>query len=235
MFKHYSQYDPELRLAPLRVDPGIELGAKQTRRSLLLFLPTLALTIPVLVFAWAPVNHARSAYLHAPLALATLVQIVAFAEFVPSAWRSLCHSHILEMDFLISLSTTMAYAFSVVSYVLEVHGIRLETGPFFETSTLLVTLILLGRVVSEFARFQATKSVSFRSLQVEETLLVLPSPNNTWASVKTTRIDSRLLQHGDAFVVPPYTRVVTDGVVLYGGSNVDESMLTGEWDHPQRP
>ncbi|USP81497.1 uncharacterized protein yc1106_08771 [Curvularia clavata] len=229
VFEQFLQYDPDLRLAPPTVDPGIELGAKQTRRALLLFLPTLACTIPVLVFAWAPIKQTRSADLHASLVLATLVQIVAFAEFVPNAWRSLCHSRVLEMDFLITLSTTMAYSFSVVSYVLEVHDIHLQSGSLFETSALLVMLILLGRLFSEFARFQAAKSVSFRSLQVEETLLVLPSPNDTWASVKTTRIDSRLLQYGDVFVVPPYTRVVTDGIVLYGGSNVDESMLTGEF------
>jgi heavy metal translocating P-type ATPase len=229
LFEHYRQYDPDLCLAPLTVDPSIELGAKQTKRALLWFLPALICTIPVLVFAWAPVDHTRTAYLHTSLALATVVQLVAIREFVPGALRSLYRSHIFEMDFLIAFSTSMAYGFSVTSYIFEVRGIPLETGSFFETSTLLVTLILLGRVINEFARFRAAKSVSFRSLQIEEALLVLPSANDTWANAKTTRIDSRLLQYGDVFIVPPYTRVVTDGVVMYGGSNVDESMITGEF------
>ncbi|XP_014560897.1 hypothetical protein COCVIDRAFT_12351 [Bipolaris victoriae FI3] len=229
VFEHYQQYDPDICLAPLTIDPGIELGARSTTRALLWFLPTLALTIPVLVFAWAPIDHDHSAFLHASLVLATLVQLIAFGEFVPGALRSLYHSHILEMDFLIAFSTTMAYGFSLASYIFQIRGETLETGSFFETSTLLVTLILLGRVINELARFRATKSVSFRSLQVEEALLVLPSANDIWANVKTTRIDSRLLQYGDVFIVPPYTRVVTDGVVIYGGSNVDESMITGEF------
>jgi heavy metal translocating P-type ATPase len=87
-------------------------------------------------------------------------------------------------------------------------------------------LILLGRVINEYARHRAAKSVSFRSLQVAEALLALPSGNA--ADPKTHRIDARLLQNGDTFKIPPHSRVVTDGVVLYGGSEVDESMITGE-------
>jgi heavy metal translocating P-type ATPase len=102
----------------------------------------------------------------------------------------------------------------------------LETGSFFETSTLLVTLILLGRVINEFARFRAAKSVSFRSLQVDEALLATANPS--WANCKVDETDARLLQYGDTFRVPPHTKVVTDGIVLYGGSNIDESMITGE-------
>ena len=86
VFEHYLQYKPTLRLAPPTADPGIELGPKQTRRALLSLLLTLAFTIPVLVFAWTTINHARKAYLHPSLVLATLVQVVALVEFVSSAW-----------------------------------------------------------------------------------------------------------------------------------------------------
>lgn len=51
----------------------------------------------------------------------------------------------------------------------------------------------------------------------------------SWANAITSRIDSRLLQYGDYFCTPPHTRIVTDGVVVYGGSDVDESMMTGEF------
>jgi P-type E1-E2 ATPase len=68
--------------------------------------------------------------------------------------------------------------------------------------------------------------VSFRSLQVDEALLVLPSasPSNP----QTCLIDARLLQYGDHFKVTPESKIVTDGIVLHGGSEVDESMITGE-------
>lgn len=41
-------------------------------------------------------------------------------------------------------------------------------------------------------------------------------------------IDARLLQYGDVFKVLPEARIVTDGIVIQGGSEVDESMITGE-------
>ncbi|KAI2486851.1 Cu2+-exporting ATPase [Pyrenophora tritici-repentis] len=190
--------------------------------------PTLSFT--ALVQFTAVTNN--NSYAHASLALASLVQLIAFKEFVPSAFRSLYHSRVLEMDFLVAISTTIAYVYSVLSYALRRRGSTMQTQSFFEASTLLVTLILLGRVINEFARFRAAKSVSFRSLQIDEALVV-EDPGHlyaTWANVKTTRIDARLLQYGDVFTVPPHTRIVTDGIVLYGGSNVDESMITGEFE-----
>jgi P-type E1-E2 ATPase len=51
----------------------------------------------------------------------------------------------------------------------------------------------------------------------------------SWSNAQTKKIDNRLLQYGDVFRVPPHTRIVTDGVVVYGGSDVDESMITGEF------
>jgi Cu2+-exporting ATPase len=192
-----------------------------------MFLVTLLFTIPILVFSWAPFGNDKNGYAHASLALATVVQGIATREFVPTALQSLIHSGLFEMDFLIAMSSTIAYVFSVVSYVFLIKDQPLETGSFFETSTLLVTLILLGRAVNEFARFRAAKSVSIRSLQTHDALLVvsggLPGPG-----AMTRKIDARLLQYGDRFKILPHTRIVTDGRVVYGGSEVDESMITGE-------
>lgn len=229
IFDYYRRFDHTLHLAPPSAHPSLASGAKQARRALCLLLPTLALTIPVLVIAWAPINHAKLIYAHISLGLASAVQVIALKEFVPNAARSLYHSYMFDMDFLVALSTTTAYIFSVVSYVHQMRAQPLETGSFFETSTLLVSLILLGRVINEFARYRAAKAVSFRALQLDEALLVVP---DSIASIdpdpRTRKIDARLLQYGDHFKVPPHTRVVTDGVVVCGGSEIDESMVTGE-------
>jgi len=226
VFDYYRKCDQSLSLAPPVAHASLAMGAKQTRQALLYFVPALALTIPVVVLAWAPVDHGKDAYAHVSLGLATLVQIIAIKEFVPNAMRTLWHTGVFEMDFLIALSSTIAYTFSVVSYAFQLKGSPLETGSFFETSTLLVTLILLGRVINEYARYRAARSVSFRSLQAEETLLVLPSKNP--ADPETLKLDARLLQYGDSFKVPPHARVVTDGKITYGASEIDESMITGE-------
>ncbi|KAJ4338986.1 hypothetical protein N0V95_007906 [Ascochyta clinopodiicola] len=227
IYNFYLARNEDIILAPPPTHPSLQLGARQTRRALYWFLPALALTIPVLILAWAPIDHSKLSYAHTSLALASVVQIIAWFEFLPSAVRSLWYAHVLDMDLLIILSTTTAYVFSVVSYAYQILGKPLDSGSFFETSTLLVTLILLGRVINEFARYRAAKSVSFRSLQTDKALLV------EWGHERevdplTKEIDARLLQYGDSFKVLPHTRIVSDGDVYYGGSEVDESMLTGE-------
>lgn len=68
--------------------------------------------------------------------------------------------------------------------------------------------------------------VSFRSLQVDEALIVTESSSPS--NLETDLIDARLLQYGDVFKVLPESRIVTDGIVIQGGSEVDESMITGE-------
>lgn len=227
VYRFYRMKFDDIDLAPLPAQSSLDLGAKQSKRALIWLLPALVLTIPVLVFAWAPVDHDNLAYAHASVVLATIVQIIAWVEFLPSALRSLWYSRILDMDLLITLSTTTAYAFSVVLYALRLTGDPLDTNSFFETSTLLVTLILFGRVINEYARYRAAKAVSFRSLQTDKALLV--GENHVRSPyAPAAEIDVRLLQYGDKFKVPPHTRIVTDGIVYYGGSEVDESMLTGE-------
>ncbi|KAH7068627.1 E1-E2 ATPase-domain-containing protein [Paraphoma chrysanthemicola] len=227
IFEYYQKFDESLRLAAPAAHPSLAMGARQTNQASKYFVAALSCTLPVVVLAWAPVNHTNISYSHVSLALATVVQVIAFKEFVPTALRSLWHAHVFEMDFLIALSSGLAYAFSVISYALQIMGRPLETGCFFETSTLLVTLILLGRVINEFARYRAAKSVSFRSLQADDALLVLPNSPNP-ADPRTRTIDARLLQYGDHFKIAPHTRIVTDGIILFGGSEVDESMITGE-------
>lgn len=65
----------------------------------------------------------------------------------------------VEMDMLVVLSITVAYVYSIIAYIFLALGQLLSTGEFFETSTLLVTLIMVGRTVAECARHQAIESI----------------------------------------------------------------------------
>ncbi|KAJ4339123.1 hypothetical protein N0V95_007875 [Ascochyta clinopodiicola] len=163
--------------------------------------------------AWAPLPDREIAYGSASLALATIVQVCIAGPFYPKAVKALFFSRVIEMDLLIVLSTSAAYVFSVVSFGYMVAGKPLSTGEFFETGTLLVTLIMVGRWAAE--------SISIRSLQPPTALLV-----NRKGPDK--EIDARLLQYGDVFKVAPDSQIPTDGTVVTGISEVDESMLTGE-------
>ncbi|KAL3480480.1 E1-E2 ATPase-domain-containing protein [Aspergillus californicus] len=213
-------WDRPLNLAAPRADPTLEAGNKHVRHVGYMTLLSIVLTIPVLVLAWAPLPE-RIAYSSASLALATIVQLVIAGPFYPKALKALVFSKIIEMDLLIVLSTSAAYIFSVVSFGYLVVGQPLSTGEFFETSTLLVTLIMVGRYVAALARQKAVESISLRSLQTPTAILVHESGDER-------EVDVRLLQYGDIFKVIPDSKIPTDGTVIAGSSEVDESMMTGE-------
>lgn len=170
--------------------------------------------------AWAPLPDRELAYGSASLALATIVQVVIAGPFYPKAIKDLVFSRTVEVDLLIVMSTSAAYIFSVVAFGYMVAGKPLSTGEFFETSTLLVTIIMIGRFISALARQKAAESISIRSLQTPTAVIV--SENHE------REVDARLLQFGDVFKVVPDTSIPTDGTVLIGSSEVDESMITGE-------
>ncbi|KAF5970937.1 putative P-type ATPase [Fusarium bulbicola] len=215
-------WDPPVNLAPPRGDSSLEAGSKHVRHVGYTTLLSAVLTIPVLVMAWAPLPEREVAYSSASLALATIVQVVVAGPFYPKAIKALVFSRVIEMDLLIVLSTSAAYLFSVVSFGYLIAGKPLSTGQFFETSTLLVTLIMVGRWVAALARQKAVESISIRSLQSWTAILVDEETGTE------REMDARLLQYGDVFKVLPDTRIPTDGTVMSGSSEVDESMLTGE-------
>ena len=210
-----------MKLSPLRGDASLEAGSKQVRHVGYMTLLSAILTIPVLVIAWAPLRKQDIAYGSTSLGLATIVQVVIARPFYPKALKSFIFSRMIEIDLLIVLSTSAAYIFSVVSFGYIIMHKPLSTSEFFETSTLLVTLIMLGRYVSALARQKAVTSISIRSLQTSSSILLT-------GDSKEREIDSRLLQYGNIFKVVPDTRIPTDGTVISGSSEVNESMLTGE-------
>ncbi|OPB43264.1 hypothetical protein A0O28_0111280 [Trichoderma guizhouense] len=212
--------DVPIQLATARADATLEAGNRHVRYIGYMTLLSACLTVPVLVMAWAPLPKHELEYSSASLALATLVQFIVAGPFYPKALKALVFSRVIEMDLLIVLSTSAAYIFSVVSFGYLASGQPLSTGQFFETSTLLVTLIMVGRWVAAMARQKAVESISIRSLQNTTALIVTDEGER--------EIDARLFQYGDIFKVAPDSRIPTDGTVISGNSEVDESMMTGE-------
>ena len=179
------------------------------------------LTIPVLILAWLP--DSSNIVLRGSISLffASILHILIAITFYPSAYRAVFHNHAADVDVLITLSTTTAYIFSVIAFAFQVIGKPLESGMFFQTSALLTTIVLIGRLVGDYSRQKAVEKVSIRSLQPETA--ILRADDNI-----DRVIDARLLQYGDTINVPADTQIPTDGIVINGVSEVDESMITGE-------
>ncbi|RPD64500.1 heavy metal translocatin [Lentinus tigrinus ALCF2SS1-7] len=219
VFEFYESYSPVL--APEPPDPAIMAGAKHIRSLAVRAALSATLTIPVLVMTWAPLPPHPRAYSIASLVLATIVQVGITGPFYLSSLKSLMFSRLVETELLIVLSTTAAYVYSVVAFTFDMLDRPLATGEFFETSTLLVTLIMVGQVVSAVARQRAIEAISIRSLQERTACIVLPDSTESV-------VDVRLLHYEDTFKVLPDSAIITDGEVTSGTSTVDESMMTGE-------
>ncbi|KAI0034692.1 heavy metal translocatin [Vararia minispora EC-137] len=180
------------------------------------------LCIPVLVFSWAQITPRPIVYGACSLALTTAIQCYVAAPIYSTALRSLFLQRILDMDLLIVLSTSVSYIFSVVAYFMLVAGHAFSEA-FFETPALLITLITLGRLISAFARRRATSALAeVQSLQVDTVELF----DATSGVISTIPAD--LVHAGDVLLVRADTLVPTDGTVVSGHSQVDESSVTGE-------
>jgi Cu+-exporting ATPase len=149
------------------------------------------------------------------LALATPVQFVSGARFYRGAWHAL-RGGAANMDVLIALGTSIAYAFSAV---VTLGG--LDQHVYFEAAAVVITLVILGKWLE--ARAKARTSAALRSLAQLQ-------PRMAWRETPAglQEVPVAELRRGDVFVVRPGDSVPVDGEVLEGGSSVDESMLTGE-------
>ncbi len=181
------------------------------------FLVAAAFTAPFLAdMAWmftGAAHHLLPPWLQ--LALATPVQFVSGARFYRGAWHAL-RGGAANMDVLVALGTTMAYAFSAVVTLWD-----LDQHVYFEAGAVVITLVILGKWLE--ARAKARTSAALQSLaRLQPRVAWLETP----AGLKEVSVEQ--LQRGDVFVVRPGDSVPVDGEVLDGGSSVDESMLTGE-------
>ena len=189
------------------------------------------LTVPILIFAWAPIPGRGIGYDVGSLVLASIIQAVIVGPFYPKIVRTFLASRTVNMDLLVVLSTTIAYLFAVATFICQVLGTKLGSQLNFETSALLITLIMLGRLMSDFACHRSLHAQSIDSLQPQTATLI--SNNGGVRKLKSMgihemEVDTRLLQKDDYFVVRANGAVATDGVITSGTSEFDESLISGE-------
>ncbi|KAI0302414.1 heavy metal translocatin [Multifurca ochricompacta] len=202
-----------------------DASAQLTKEIISLFFLTVIsaiLCIPVLVFAWAPLQPKPKIYGAVSLFFATCIQLYAGGPLYSATFRSLFLQRTLDMDALVALSSTIAYVFSLVAYATQAAGHEFST-PFFETPALLLTLITFGKLIAVYARRRATSAIdNLGTLQPDFVQLV--SADGT--AVTVIHVD--LVHLHDVLRISADAVVPTDGVVLRGSTQVDESALTGE-------
>ncbi len=154
--------------------------------------------------------------------LATPVQFWGGMRFYRSAWTAMRHFS-TNMNTLVAMGTSAAYLYSVTATFFPsifVSG-GLEANVYFDTSAIIITLILLGRLLE--ARARGRTSEAMRKLMGLQAKTARVERNGREAEIPIEEVVT-----GDTVIVRPGERIPVDGVVTEGYSSVDESMLTGE-------
>jgi P-type Cu+ transporter len=153
---------------------------------------------------------------------ATLVQLWAGGRFYRAAWRAARHGA-ANKDTLIAIGTTAAWGYSVVVTLAPAIATSagLEPAAYFDSSTIIIGFVLLGRWLEARAKSQASRAI--------HRLLALEPPTARLLDGDVERdLPLHEVQPGDLLRVRPGDRVPVDGRVVSGSSAVDQSMLTGE-------
>jgi len=220
----------EPRTVTLEEEANPEL-VDMTRR----FWVGLALTAPIFFLAMSemiptqPVqrNFSPQFLKWFQLVLATPVVLWSGLPFFQRGWASLINRS-LNMFTLIAIGIGTAYAYSVAATLFpeafpeSFHGYGDAVGVYFDAAAVITTLVLLGQVLELRARSRTSRAI--------KALLGLAPKTARLLRDDGTEIDVPLEQvkPGDRLRVRPGEKIPVDGVVLEGGTSVDESMITGE-------
>ncbi len=180
------------------------------------FFISLVLTIPLfsaMFFHMAGVHNILSNGWF-QLALATPVQFIIGYRFYKGAYNSLRGGG-ANMDVLVAMGTSAAYFYSIYNLL------RGSSDFYFESSAVIITLILLGKTFEAVAKGKTSEAI--------KTLMGLqPKTARVIRDNEELDIEIEKLVVGDIILVRPGEKVPVDGLIVEGHSAIDESMITGE-------
>ena len=152
-------------------------------------------------------------------ALATPLQFVIGARFYRGAFNSLRGGG-ANMEVLVVLGTTAAYAFSWYQYL----SLGSDTAGqlYFEASAIIVTLVLVGKYLESRARRGAARAIR-ELLALKPRTALVRQPDGSLVERPVREVKT-----GDILVCRTGQQVAADGIVVSGAAEVDEAFITGE-------
>ena len=158
-------------------------------------------------------------FLHLPLVQLILVTPVQFGvgqRFYRGAYHAL-KTKAPNMDVLVAMGTSAAFALSVYNGFFNPHNSDL----YFESSGMIITLILLGKYLEQKAKTKTSDAIKqLMSLQAKTAMIIVAGEER--------EVPIEEVQVGDILRVRPGEQIPVDGKILKGQTTIDESMLTGE-------
>ncbi len=182
--------------------------------SLTCWLPLIA----HMFISWEPLHKPFVQFI-----LCLPVYIICVLHFGKSALRSL-RNRLPNMDVLVFIGASAAFFYSIIGWIFYQEAV--QDYLFFETCASIVTLVLLGNFLEErTVKTTATALTELVSLQKTIAKLVL---KDSMGKESITEIQNNEIKVGDILQVNTGDKVPTDGVLLSGTAQVNESMMTGE-------
>lgn len=198
------------------------------------FIFSLIMSLPMLYFMLLDFFRLPGGNIFPPyfalasLILATPVQFIAGAGFYKGAWSSL-RMKTFNMDSLIAIGTSVAYFYSLYSFVnysiinnslFGMNGMKIP-DIYFETAAFLITFVLLGKYLEKKTKGQTSDSIrKLMGLQAKTARVI---KNGAAVDIPIGEV-----VHGDIILVRPGEKIPVDGKITGGNSFIDESMVTGE-------
>jgi Cu+-exporting ATPase len=199
------------------LDAESKARQRHIRRLKLLLVASIALTVPIMLLMWIPVLPMEQNNILMFL-LATPVQFIVGWPFYVGAYKAL-RNKTANMDTLIALGTSTAYIYStVVTFLPEYFH---HAMVFFDTSTMIITFILTGKLLDAIAKGRTSEAIrKIMGLQAKTARVIR---NGVEQEVPVEEV-----QVGDIILVKPGEKIPVDGTVIEGYSAVDEKVITGE-------
>ena len=192
-------------------------SSKKTTSSLekKLFIFSASFALPVLGLTYlSPFGHTQTNF--ALFVLASFVQFGPGLYFYKGAYYSL-KNRATNMDVLVSLGISAAYFYSAYSFLF----INPMSHTFFDSSTLIITFILFGKLLESGAKSKTSAALEkLLSLQANKARKIVNGQANF--------IPLSDVMVGDLIQVQPGEKIPVDGLISEGATSVDESLLTGE-------
>lgn len=197
----------------------------ETQKGKLIF--SAILSFPLL---WAMVGHfSFTSFIYLPemfmnpwfqLALAAPVQFFIGKQFYIGAYKALRNKS-ANMDVLVALGTSAAFFYSLYMSIQSIGSGEHMVNLYFETSAILITLIILGKLFEARAKGRSSEAIKKLMGLQAKTAIVLRDGEEIEIPLEEVVVE-------DIVYIKPGEKVPVDGEVVEGRSAIDESMLTGE-------
>ena len=194
------------------------------------FIFALILTIPIMFLNMGTMFENFHSFLNLTqdelnkilLILATPVVFISGKRFFSIFWQNLKHFS-ADMNSLVAIGTGAAYLFSVANTLFPnlFSNSSLSNHVYFDTTVVIITLILLGRWLESRAKSKTGSAI-------KKLIALKPQKVSVLRNGNEIEINIDELELGDFVIVKPGGKIPADGILRKGNSSVDESMLTGE-------